>query len=368
MQLVARWSCRWMLMLSPLLVAGCFSPDAETQKPSRPVLVEHPQSLTGQTGEVFPGTVRAREETDLAFRIAGKILTRRAQAGQQVQAGEVLATLDPQDVSLNLKAAEASVSAALADMNLAEAELKRHKDLLDKGYISKSLYDVRDNTYQLARARYEQAQSSAAVVRNQARYATLTADKPGLITAVSAEAGQVVAAGQPIFRFASGGEREVIIHVPEGRLDALRKAEKLIVTLWAVPGKVYPAKIREVNLQADRNTRTHEMKVTILQADDTVQLGMTASVIAGEAVSEGVFIVPLSALSGAENSKVWVVKDGKTQAVPVKVLRYAETGAIVSGALTPDQWIISAGVQLVSDQEPVQIIERKRTAASGARS
>lgn len=368
MQLFARSWCGWMLMLSPLMLTGCFSPEAETQKPSRPVLVEHPQPLTGQTGEVFPGTVRAREEADLAFRIAGKILTRRAQAGQQVKAGEVLATLDPEDVSLNLKAAEANVSAALADMNLAEAELKRHKDLLDKGYISKSLYDVRENNFQLAKARHEQAQSSAAVVRNQSRYSTLTADKAGLITAVLAEAGQVVAAGQPIFRFASGSEREVIIHVPEGRLDALRKAEKLAVTLWAVPGKVYPAKIREVNLQADRSTRTHEMKVTILQADDDVQLGMTASVIAGEAVSAGVFIVPLSALSGTEPHKVWAVKDGKAQAVPVQVLRYVETGAIVSGALTPEQWIISAGVQLVSDQEPVQMIERKRTAASGARS
>ena len=348
-------------LLAMLVLSACGKPEVSAPAP-RPVLVEAPQPLNGESGEVFPGTVRAREEADLAFRVPGKILSRRVEAGQQVKAGDVLASLDPQDATLNLHAAEAAAAAAEADMKLAESELTRHKDLLDKGFISKSLYDVRENSLRLAQARHQQAQAQVAVVRNQSRYTTLTADKSGLVTAVLAEAGQVVAAGQPVFRLAAGNEREVIIHVPEGRVEALRKADKLTISLWAQAEKHYPARLREVNLQADRSTRTHEARITLLNGDAAVQLGMTATVVLGARVDAGAFIVPLSALGGTqEQAAVWIVgEDNMTHPVPVKVLRYVEQGAVIAGALNAQMKMVTAGTHLMVDGASVIALERKR--------
>lgn len=358
------------LLLLSAIAAGAFSACGNGEAPPpppRPVLVEHPLPLAGDAGEVFPGSVRAREEADLAFRVSGKILKRSAEAGDRVRPGAVLATLDPEDAALNLKASESTVAAAEADMKLAESELTRHKDLLDKGFISKSLYDVRENTFRLAQARHEQAQSAFAVVRNQNSYTTLSADKAGLITAVLAEAGQVVAAGQPVFRFATGGEREVVIYVPEGRVEALNKAT-LAVTLWARPGRRYTAKLREVNMQADRSTRTHEARVSILDADDSIQLGMTATVLMGAKMDGQLFSVPLSALGMVkEQAVLWTVDaESRTRPLPVQVMRYVETAAIVSGALTPQMKIVSAGVPLMVDGQQVTTVPRQRAAAAAA--
>ena len=353
-----------LIGLGSLWLSACGNGEA-TAPPPRPVLVEHPQPLTGDSGEVFPGTVRAREEADLAFRVPGKILSRRVEAGDRVEAGAVLATLDPEDATLNLRASEAAVAAAEADMRLAQSELTRHQDLLEKGFISKSLYDVRENTFRLAQARHEQAQSSLAVVRNQSRYTTLKVDKPGLITAVTGEAGQVVAAGQPVFRFATGGEREVVIFVPEGRVEAIKQAT-LAVTLWAQPHKRYPAKLREVNMQADRSTRTHEARVAVLEGDDKIQLGMSATVLMGARMDGLLFSVPLSAVGAAGDQAVlWTVDaESRLRPLPVKVLRYAESVAIVSGELNPQMQIVTAGIHLMVEGQQVSTVSRTREAVS----
>lgn len=344
-----------------LAVTGCHS-KAEMAPPVRPVLVEHPQALAGESGEVFPGTVHAREEADLSFRLPGKIVKRHINAGERVHRGQALATLDAQDAKLNVQASQAAVGAAEADVTLASAELQRYKELLDKGYISKSAFDLKQNSLSLAQARLNQAKANLAVILNQSSYTTLVAPKAGLITAVTAEAGQVVAAGQPVFRFAAGNDREVLIHVPEGRVDILRKAGKLAVTLWAQPGKIYPAKLREINLQADRSTRTHEARVSILEADgSSIDLGTTATVVLGERIDQTLFIVPLSSIGGSkEQPGVWVIENGKSRLVPVQPVRYLETGVVVKAELTSEMNIVSAGVHLMVPGQAVQAIERKR--------
>lgn len=355
------------LTASALLLSACGNGET-VAPPPRPVVVENPQPLSGEGSEVFPGTVRAREEVDLAFRVPGKMLSRRVEAGDRVQAGAPLATLDPEDAQLNLQASEATVAAAAADMKLAESELTRHKDLLEKGFISKSVYDVRENTYRLAQARHQQAQSSLAVVRNQGRYNTLSADKPGLITAVLAEAGQVVAAGQPIFRFARSGEREVVIYVPEGRVESLKKAT-LSVALWARPDQRYAARLREINLQADRSTRTHEARVAIVEGGDDVQLGMSATVVMGAAVDGQLFRVPLSAVGvQQEQAQLWTVDaDSRLKPVPVQVMRYIEGAAIVAGPLNVKMPIVTAGVHLMVAGQQVSTVPRRRDADGGKR-
>lgn len=355
-----------LLLLATVLTSACGESEPEATPP-RPVLVEHPQPLTGESGEVFPGSVRARVEADLAFRVPGKIISRKVSAGDSVKPGDVLAALDPQDARLNTASAEANVKAAEADVRLAEAELARQKEMLDKGFISKSLYEVRENNLKLAQARAEQASSGLDVIRNQAAYSNLIADKTGVITSVLAEAGQVVAAGQPVFRFASSGEREVVIHVPEGRVEALKQAT-LAVILWARPDRRYAARLREINMQADSSTRTHEARISIVDADKDVQLGMTATVLMGAKIDGLLFSVPLSALGTVkEQPVIWAV-DAKQQSrsVSVKVVRYVEKAAIVSGALNPQMKIVTAGVQLMVEGQEVTTIPRQREAAAAS--
>jgi multidrug efflux system membrane fusion protein len=328
------------------------------------VVVEHAQPLAAESGEVFPGSVHAREEADLSFRIPGKILTRRIDAGAEVKAGQVLATLDPEDSKLNSAASKAALAAAEADVRLAQADLRRYQDLLHKGFISKSLFEQRQNTLELAEARRDQAQSNFAVVNNQMNYTTLAATKPGLITAVVAEAGQVVSAGQPVFRFAADNSREVVISVPEGRIEALRSAPRLSISLWAKPGKFYAGRLRTINLQADPSTRTHEARISIIDGDDAVQLGMTATVIMGERIEAALFQVPLSALAQSDGKPVvWTVTaDGKAHRIAVTVVRYVEGYGIVSGVLDPGMPLVSAGVQLLLEGEAVKPVERHREA------
>lgn len=346
------------------LLGACSGGDV-AEAPPRPVLVEAPQPVAGEAAEVFPGTVSAREEADLGFRVPGKIVSRRVEAGTRVRAGELLATLDPQDARLNTDAALAAEAAAEADAKLAEAEMERHRELLEKGFISKSVFDVRENTLNLARARLEQARAQAAVVRNQAAYTRLSADKSGVIAQVLAEVGQVVAAGQPVFRFAADGEREVLIQVPEGRVEALRSASSLHVRLWANHDKLYPARVREIAPQADRATRTHSARITIREPDAAVQLGMTAAVLLGERIEGSVFAVPMSAvLMRGEQAQVWRVKNGAAEPLAVRVLRYTEQAALVSGALSAQDAIVTAGVHLLAPGQAVTTLPRVRKGQS----
>lgn len=358
-QAVSRFSLPAIFLLSGM--AAC-SKAPEQAVQVHPVVVEHALALTSDAGEVFPGSVHAREEVDLSFRVPGKIHTRSVDAGAEVKAGQVLATLDPEDNRLNSEASKAAVAAAQADAKLAQADLQRYQELLGKGFISKSMFEQKQNTLDLAQARLDQAKSNFAVVNNQMGYTTLRATKAGLITAVRAEAGQVVAAGQPVFQFAADSSREVVISVPEGRVEALRSAPKLGVSLWASQGKMYEGRVRTINMQADPNTRTHEARVSIVGADDAVQLGMTATVYMGARVEASLFQVPLSAVAQVDNKPVvWTVAaDGKAHKIPVAVLRYVEGFAVVSGALTPGMPLISAGVQLLVEGQQVKAMERHR--------
>lgn len=346
-----RRSVGFAALAAAALVGACARP-APPAAP-RPALVESPQLLSDAAAEAYPGAVRAEVEPQLSFRIAGKIARRLVDAGAQVKAGQVLATLDPEDARLNLDAAR-------ADYALASAEAQRVRNLKEQGYVSQSQLDNAENRLKLAAAKL-------ALAQNQSSYTQLKADTDGVVTAVLAEAGQTVAAGTPIFRFAAAGRREVLIDVPEGRVDALRQADRLIVTLWTQPGKRYAGKLRVLSPQADPNTRTHEARVSIVDADADVQLGASATVLAGAKSAGRVFRVPASALgdAGKEHPQVWIVKGDppSAQPVPVQVLQYRNGAAIVSGELHPDDRMITAGVHLLVPGLAVQPVPRSAPAA-----
>lgn len=361
----------WPLISLPvLLLAACSSAPPPAPAP-RPVVVEAPQPMRGSGGfDSYPGTVHARVEADLSFRIPGKIAARKVELGTRVKPGMVLATLDPQDARLNLDAAQAAVAAAEADFWLSSEEEKRYADLKARGHVGQSMLDQRVNANRLAKARLEQARSQLDLARNQSRYTQLTADVDGVVTQVIGEPGNVVTAGQPVLRIAADGEREVRVAVPEGRVETLRNAPQLVVEIFTQPGSRYAAKVRDISPQADRATRTHEARVTVLQPDDKVQLGSTATVMLADADTGKTFRVPATALGALDqkHAAVWTVvasdNGGHTvKSVPVQVVQYLDGTVVVAGSISAQQRLVTAGVHLLVEGMAVQPIDRAAKAA-----
>lgn len=331
----------------------------------RPVVVEYPQPVAEAGVTVYPGVVVAREDALLAFRIPGKLLRRPVDAGDRVDAGALLAEIDPEDARLAANAAEAAVRAAEADHRLAEAELRRARELLERGFLSASGFELQENTYKLAEARLRQARAEAAVTRNQTQYTRLLADRAGVITEVLAEPGQVLAAGQGVLRLVPDEGREVEIQVPEGRLEALQASNGLTVRFWALPELTLTGTLREITPQADRFTRTHRVRVALAEADPRVRLGMTANVVQTLETDRPLFGIAHTALGEHEGQPcVWTVdEESRVQPVPVEVVRYTEAGVVVAGALAPDDRLVTAGVHLLNAGEVVRAQPRQRRGA-----
>lgn len=356
------------LALSGLMLplAGCHEKEVPVAAP-RVVAVINPIPVAGAVSDAYPGTVRARVESALSFRVGGKIVERHVEIGQHVHKGAVLAVLDPVDAKLNVDASVATVKAAEADAKLAMSELRRYEDLLKKGFVSQSLVDLRHSESDAAQARLEQARSQLAVIRNQAGYTTLVADADGTVTELLAEAGQVVAAGQAVVNFARDGEREVRINVPEGAaVTQIGEAPQLFVMLWGAPEKRYQARLRELSTAADPVLRTHEARITIVDTDDAVRLGMSASVLVGTAATQPMFRVPLTAVTALhDQATVWRVQGdpATVQPLTVKVLQYLDTEAVIAGDLSVQDRLASAGVHLLIPDMPVKAIDRRAPVA-----
>jgi RND family efflux transporter MFP subunit len=242
----------------------------------RPVQVQRVAFEDGATTREFVGVVRARHETDLAFRVGGKMVARIVNVGDRVRAGDVIARLDPQDLQLQVQSAEAELAAAASSRAQAAADLERYKTLKERGFAAIAQYDIKKAANDEAEGRVVRAQRSLELARNQFGYADLKADADGVITATLAEPGQVVAIGQAVARLAHRGEKEAVVALPETWLGEVRQSHAT-VRLWSAGARNFQARLRELSPQADPTTRTYAARFTILEADDTVALGMTAT-------------------------------------------------------------------------------------------
>jgi len=293
----------------------------------------------------YSGEVRARYESTAGFRVGGKIVERLVDAGARVKAGQPLARLDPSDARLTATQAEANRA-------LAAADLQRTQDLREKNFISQAALDAKQTAAKAAEAQ-------AGLAKNQATYTTLSADAAGVVAAVLAEPGQVVAAGQGVFRLARDGEREVAISIPESRVAGLKVGAGATVELWAgEERKPYKAVLRELAPVADAATRTFAARVSILDADAAIALGMTASVSFAQAAEEKI-VVPLAAIMQQGNqAAVWVIgKDNAVTQRPVEVERYADAGAVLKSGLAVGEHIVAAGAFRLTAGEKVRIAE-----------
>ncbi len=325
-------------------------------------LVVTQKAVAGDVGlqVSFAGEVRARSESALGFRVGGKITQRLVDVGAAVKPGTPLARMDASDLQLNAAAAKSQLAMAQAEVVQAQADYTRFNELFQKKFISAAEIDKRKAALDVANARLAQAKAQFNVADNQSTYAVLAADRAGVITAVEADAGQVVAAGQTVVRLALDGEKEILITVPENRLPEIQSAQAIEVTLWAAPDKRYTGKVREVSPGADAVTRTYAVRVAVVGADATMRLGMTASVLLRQAAAVDAVVLPLTALyQQGEKTALWVV-DATSQTVklaPVKVGVFREdTVTIVSGINVGDT-VVTAGVHKLTAGQKVRLAQ-----------
>ena len=353
------------LVAATALLGACSKP-VPSEEPVRAVKVLTVGVEGMRSGGEFAGEVRARVESRLGFRVGGKIVRRQVELGQRVKAGEVLAQLDPQDYQLAAQAAKAQVTAAATNRDLAAADFKRYKELRDQNFISGAELERRDATLKAAQAQLDQATAQGSAQGNQAAYTTLVADVSGVVTAVEAETGQVVAAGTPVVRIAQDGPRDVVFAVPEDKVAQMTIGSGVNVRTWGAQTTLRGV-VRELAASADPVTRTFGVKVS-LPAKDALALGATVTVLPQALERSGVQVIklPTSALrQDGQSSAVWVLDTASmtVKLQPIQVATADGNDVVVSAGLQPGMQVVSAGVHVLSPGQKVTIYKEKSPVA-----
>src|SRR2546429_6013173 len=346
-----------VLAVLAIALAGCNELAAEKVAPSRPVLVATVHYEAESPERSFVGTIKPRIETDMGFRVPGKVARRLVEVGQTVDVGQPLALLDEVDLKLQAEQAQAEFSAATGVCGQAAASEQRAKDLRAKGWTTDAQMDTARAAADEARARLNRAERSVELTKNSLSYATLVADTRGVVTATLIEPGQVVGSGQTAVRVARFAEKEAVVAIPE-TLVGRAKDGVATVTLWSEADKKYTANLREVAPSADPATRTYLAKFSLPDAGDTVSLGMTATLTLADRATERVAKLPLSALysQGGDPSLYVVDESGDVTLKPVAVKSYESNDVVLSGGVEEGAKIVALGVQKLDPTQKVRIV------------
>ncbi|WP_073088542.1 efflux RND transporter periplasmic adaptor subunit [Selenomonas ruminantium] len=345
-----------VLVAVTLLASGCGSKEAAQEKP---VLVKTQQASLGadaQSGS-YSGTVKGRHETNMSFQVGGQILARNVQVGSRVHAGDVLMVIDARDVLQQSNQGDAQVASARAQLSLAEKNLERYTQLYQESAVSKATLDQYQTNYDAAFAAYRSALAQQKQGHNSLGYTNLTSGANGVISAISAEEGQVVAAGQTVLTLVQTDELEVEISVPENKVSELSLGLPVSVDFWALKGRV-DGTIREIAPMADAATRTYKVRVSIPEPPEGMQLGMTANVsIKGAETEEadGITTLPLAAIfQDGDTAQVWVVgDDNRLTAKAVTVEQLGDDKVQVAGLGVGDL-VVTAGVHKLHEGQSVR--------------
>lgn len=336
-----------LLLALASLFSGCGKESVPSAKIEQPALTQVVGAVASDSGNVYSGEIRARHETQLGFRIGGKIIERLVDAGARVKSGQVLARLDPADSSLQ-------ASSAQAQYQLAVADAERYRELRSRNFVSQSALDARE-------AALKAATAQAGLSGNQTAYTVLRADHAGVVAATLAESGQVVSAGQPVLRLAQDGEREVAIAIPETQFAKLKIGMPADVALWSEKNEAahFSGRLRELSPAADPASRTYAARVALSGAGARAALGMTAQVRFKSNDKSDQLIVPLPAIfQQGDQAAVWVVAADRSISLrPVKVAAYRDNGAVIASGVAAGERIVSAGVHKLSAGEKIRIIE-----------
>ena len=332
-----------LTLVAALSLAACSPPPPP---PAQPLTVKTlvATAANAEASRRYSGEVHARHELPLSFRVGGKLVERTAELGAHVAAGQVVARLDPADLAHQ-------ADQAAAQLAFAEDDARRFRDLRAKNFVSAAALDAKETALRAARAQ-------AGLAANQKGYASLAADRPGLIAELLAEPGQVLAAGTPVVTLAVDGEREVRIALPESERGTAKVGDTVTVSIWAT-GAEYQGRIRELSAAADPATRSFLARVAIEKPDERLGLGMSAEVrLESKAVAEAIRL-PLTALSQqGDAAAVWQVReDGTVSRLPVKVARYSDGGAVIESGLKGGETLVAAGVYRLTEGDKVRPVK-----------
>lgn len=347
----------WLFMLP-----GCTQQKPETKMTPRPVKVFRIQDNTERVVTPFAGEVRARWETTLSFRVAGKITDRPVEVGDLIRKGELLAKLDASDYQLGTQALKAQLKSAQADRDFAKDDLARYRELLNQQVISPPEFDRHKTVFTTAQERMTALQAQLHQTANQLNYTNLLSDRDGVVTALAVEAGQVVSAGQPVVKLARLDGKEIQFDVPEQRVGEMKLHQPVEVSLWASGDQRFQARLREIAATADPVSRTYRIKATLLEGLDNARLGMTATIWL-PANTSATIAVPLSAVFTSQHEpkqpRVWVVDETavKVKSVPVQIGTTLDEERIGVTGLAVGQLIVSAGVQRLAEGQTVRILD-----------
>ncbi|WP_085035576.1 efflux RND transporter periplasmic adaptor subunit [Ensifer aridi] len=339
------------------VLAGCSEEKVETKEIVRPVKVVE-ISAAGQARALdYSGSVKARTEMNLGFRVAGKITERLVNIGDRVKPGDLLARIDPSDFELAVKSAEASLLAAETQVQTAALAKSRAEQLFGKAFSSKAQLDQATLAYDQAVSTRDAAASSLSQAKNQVAYTDLKSDQNGIVTAINADIGQVVGTGTPVVTVAVDGEKEVEIAVPEMDIAEFKPGKPVRARFWSNDALVVDGHVREVSGSADQRSRTFSVRVS-LPNDERVLLGMTATVETAAANSQPLVSIPLSALAQKDGKDiVWVVdRNASTvHARGIELADFADDGVRVTGGLQPGDLVVAAGTQFMSEDLKVKL-------------
>ncbi len=332
---------------------------AEAPEIVRPVKVTEVAAADHGRKMDYSGSVKARTEMNLGFRVAGKITERLVDVGQRVRPGDVLARLDSVDYQLAVRRAEADLASAQKQVEISGLARRRAETLVEKSISSQSQLEQAQLANDQAVSQKESAQSALDQARNQVAYTELKSDQNGIVTAVSADIGQVVSSGTPVLSVAVEGSKEVQIAVPEMDVAQFTPGKTVKASFWSATGLALDGKVREVAGSADAQSRTFAVRVS-LPEDSRVLLGMTATIEAAENNAVATYAIPLAALSKKDGqSVVWIVDRGKgtVNSRTVKVADFSDDGVRVAEGLAKGDLVVSAGTQFMKEDMKVKLPE-----------
>ena len=340
---------RTAALLACLALFACDKPSpSQSDAAPRPVRVQAVTFTAPRATLTYSGTVQARRQADLAFRVGGKIIARSVDLGARVQAGDVLARLDPADLVLAAESAQNAMAAAAADATNARLEFQRYENL---GRASPSFLaserERRVAANMMANARLAQAQRQYALALSQKNYGTLFADADGVVVGLPVEVGQVVSPGQTVMTVAQTGETEVLVDLPENRLPELRAADEIAVVPWSDPSRSFAGQVREIAARADPASRTFAVRIAVQAPGEQLALGGTATVRLTGRGAGPVAVLPASALGDCDGKPcVWVLDEGQSRATPrpVTVAAYQEDHVAIAAGLQAGEQVVTAGV------------------------
>lgn len=347
-----------LVIITALAVASCgpgAQPEPEAVRPVRVVTVEKREG--GETVSLT-GRIQAEDNVALSFRVGGRMVARTVNVGDRVEAGQVIARLEPEQAENALRAARANLAAAMSVLTKTQNDFGRQDQLLRDGWTTRVRHDQALQAFQSAQAKVDAAHAQVAIAEDNLTYTVLVADAPGHVTARGAEPGEVVAAGRMIVQLAREGGRDAVFDVPAQLVTNAPRDPLVTVVLTSDPSVRTTGRVREVAPQADPVTRTFEVKVGLSDPPEAMRLGstVTGAIRLSGGAGIGIPASALSALSG--QPAVWVVDPSASTVAlrPVEVERYDLARVVVSRGLEPGDVVVTAGVQALRPGQKVRLL------------